>query len=133
MTLRSQMLCACAVLALGGVALMTSIAQSHTMSGPLAVKNESRLPADLSPDRLSGPAAATSTETETPRTTGKADRLQVASVNCSDHAWPHVPHDCIVRISGTAPREAVRTITIETRPEPGVSQLTRMTAQTASR
>jgi hypothetical protein len=53
----------------------------------------------------------------------KSDRLQGGA--CALQTWPYIAHDCLVAVDGTE-RRPVRTVTVERRPQEGLSVLVRM-------
>jgi hypothetical protein len=70
-----------------------------------------------------------SADASAPFAHGKADRVQATSRGdgCAAHAWPHIPAECIRMTNRLEPAPTwSRTVTVEHRPEPGLSVLTRV-------
>jgi hypothetical protein len=63
----------------------------------------------------------------------KGDRItSVKTSDCSNAAWPYIPHDCLHLTGLAGPRTGVRVITVETREGENTSILVRMPQTTVA-
>ena len=93
---------------------------------------------DRVPETATEPGAATgliSGEVRRPfQSAGiKGDRItSVKTIDCSNAAWPYIPHDCLHLTGLAEPRAGVRVITVETREGENTSILMRMPQTTVA-
>lgn len=112
--------------ALVSAAFVAVVALAQPSATAAGAKDESRMAgyADGFDSRWSGTSVAA-----TPSTAArKAAKSVAAEKACEHHPWPFIPFECVLG-ADVAPRDAVRSVTIERRPGDNVSVLVRVPVQ----